>query len=476
MTERPMSNRIHHGSIDRMTELLTSVSHTMAEGTQSMRAKPSSAIEQHFGRLFQPQRLQPSVSDLQALANNHMEDSLGAEGDSDEPAGIAFFGQFIDHDLTLDITTKLGEVAGDLRAIENFRTPRLELDSVYSHGPDAVPYLYEDGDHGPFKFILGTFAADGQPINPLDLPRNRRKRAIIGDPRNDENLIISQIHGRQFMALHNLLIDQIAQGRLATKDDFEAAREAVRGIYQHRIVTEFLPAVIDPLVLSPLMQGYRNGQLPGPIDWGNAPDMPVEFSAAAFRFGHSMIRDTYQLKRGGSEIGLFDLGGFNEVPDSSNIDMDMFFGPNAQKARKIDTKIVKALLMLPKRVAEKPSNLAERNLIRGQLTFNLPFGEDVADAHFPGSKIATHRAIEEVGLKNRTPLWFYILAEAESHQGKLGPVGGTIVAGTILNLLLKDRRSIANNSARTLAMSRFRVEPSRESLAAVVSTAARAKR
>lgn len=437
-----------HGTIDRFDKLLKKVCDRTHQGTQSTSERPLHRPSRVFGRLFGRETEQPAESQLQALASQ-MVDNLSPAGDSDVPAGIAFLGQFIDHDLTFDASTALGEVTGDPSEIENFRTPRLELDSVYGSGPEMQPYLYDEGPN-KYQLILGTSDDQNAVINALDLQRNRTGRAIIGDARNDENIVISQIHGREFIKLHNDALALILQGGAPTSAAFEKAKEFVRGLYQKRVLTEFLPAIVDASVLDPMMAGFVAGSLPGPIDWRNAPDMPVEFSAAAFRFGHSMIRETYQLNAASAPRGLFDLGGFRPVDAADNVEFNLLFdrvGATFQKARKIDTKLAPTLLSLPPRIASKPSNLAERNLIRGQITFQIPFGEDIADEFFPGAKIPTHPAVTAAGL-GKTPLWFYTLAEAEAHGGKLGPVGGTLVAGTILNVLLRERRSIANNAQR----------------------------
>ena len=79
-------------------------------------------------------------------------------------AGITFFGQFIDHDLTLDNEPQPTDTV-DVEGLVNGRTFAFDLDSVYGGGPKKSPQLY-DGD----KFLIGT-ATDG--VSP-DLPRNAR--------------------------------------------------------------------------------------------------------------------------------------------------------------------------------------------------------------------------------------------------------------------------------------------------------------
>lgn len=186
--------------------------------------------------------------------------------------------------------------------------------------------------------------------------------------------------------------------------------------------------------------------------------MPFEFAAAAFRFGHSQVRPGYRANAT-QRLGLFGRGGFQAVPEDFNITWNFFFDlsdGNSQVTRKIDTLVSRPLFQMPPRVADPNGpSLPFRNLVRGQLTFLLPFGEDIAAAW--GFEPITHDKVVDAGL-SKTPLWFYVLAEAEVNNGKLGPVGGTIVAGTILNLLLRDGDSIAHNGMESNTTMRDIVE------------------
>lgn len=429
--------RVHHGTVTYFNQMLKEICDEHPEKISLSENDKSGPPENVFGRLFAAATDLPSVGDLVDLASRMEE----AEDDSelgDVPAGFAFLGQFIDHDLSFDATTKLGKAAGDLSKIENFRTPSFDLDSVYGSGPEVSPYLYGQEDDEAFMLLHGTTE------NPHDLQRNGVGRAIIGDARNDENLIISQIHGNEFIALHNKKLRNLRSGETATLEEFEEAREEVRNAYRRRVVDEFLPAVVHKSVLQPLMDGYYQGALPeDSIKWRSAPDMPVEFSAAAFRFGHTMIPSRVRIQED-KEVGLFELGGFKPVNKDGNVNLDLFFDWNEdlkpQMARKIDTRIASVLVRLPDDVVESAipheKNLAARNMIRAQITFKIPSGDDIANACFSGA-IDPHPLVKGTRLEGKTPLWFYILAEAELHDGKLGPVGGNLVAGTILNLLLR---------------------------------------
>ncbi|WGH79113.1 peroxidase family protein [Jannaschia ovalis] len=433
----------HHGMMTGVTMAMHAACDGVEQGTQSLGRPHEGSAERSFGRLFDRQAAQPDAADLRALAQRMAE---GPDDPKDGPAdaGTAFFGQFIDHDLTLDATTRLGVASGNVAEIENFRTPRLDLDSVYGAGPEVDPWLYGQEDE-PLALAFGRGWSAGTKGNPLDLQRNCNDRALIGDPRNDENLFISQLHGRQFVARHNELLAQQA-GDDAHR--FEAARAALRREYQTRVIEEFLPAVVAEDVLRPLVDGARAGAMPGPIDWDSAPDMPIEFAAAAFRFGHSMIRQSYALNDAFPEEEIFSPvnAGFAPVSRAHNLEMGRFFGAGAQRSRPINTKIVADLIALPPTVVPDTPNLAERNMIRGQHTFCLPTGEALAEA-CGWTPLDAHPDIADLGLTGQTPLWFYILWEAECVGGKLGQLGGTLVAGTILNLMLRDPESILNAQA-----------------------------
>lgn len=412
-----------------------------------------------FGRLLAPEANQPEEAKLQALATAMNENGDMSNPDAGMPVGFVFLGQFIDHDLTLDARTTLGETPAPGAPVVNFRTPRLELDSVYLHGQGVSSFLY-DGSH---RLIVGTDENAG------DLPRTKASVAIIGDPRNDENLFVSQIHGL-FLRLHNRYMDELTGGGDATGEHFEEARRRCRHLYQRIIIDDYLPRIVDAATLGPLVESFWNGGLAGPVDWAAAPDMPFEFSAAAFRFGHSQVRDFYQINET-EAAGLFETGGFQPVPPERNLDWRLFFdlgGDDVQFARPIDTKLSSVLLNLPHRVAEDgPVSLPERNLVRGQLTFELPFGEDVATA-WGFKPIDRHPLVAGANLE-KTPLWFYTLAEAEALGGKLGPVGGTIVAGTLLNAMLRDQSSVAYAERDGTADFSTLVAPKMSDVAALVS-------
>ncbi|MGB0971943.1 MAG: peroxidase family protein [Mycobacterium sp.] len=343
-------------------------------------------------------------------------------------AGLTFFGQFIDHDLTLDQSPQPSDTV-DVEGLVNDRTFSFDLDSVYGGGLQESPQLY-DGD----KFLIGT-ATDG--VSP-DLPRNTDGSAIIADPRNDENLIISQIQ-LSFLRLHNSLVDQGLS--------FDKAQQTVVGAYQNVVLNDYLPQIVgqeavdQALSQSPSSGFYQPGSKDTPVN-------PVEFSTAAFRFGHSQVRNGYAINdaAGGpvfsADPAVTDLRGGSQLPSELIIDFNNFFSElprdsdedPAQLGMAIDTEISESLFNLPiPGAAGSGSNvLAFRNLVRAKF-YDLPSGEAIAEEM--GVPVVGEPVFPE-----GTPLWYYVLREAELTSGgaELGPVGGAIVAEVFVDLLRLD--------------------------------------
>src|SRR5512133_2778147 len=127
-------------------------------------------------------------------------------------AGFTFLGQFLDHDMTFDPTSSLAR-RQDPEAIRNFRIPALDLDSVYGSGPVASPQLYDQTiDAGRTSLLVeeipgsGAVSIDGS--TRMDLPRNRQLGALVGGPRNDENLVVSQLQ-LAFLRFHNRVLADV---------------------------------------------------------------------------------------------------------------------------------------------------------------------------------------------------------------------------------------------------------------------------
>jgi len=400
--------------------------------------------------------------------------------DTTIPAGYTYFGQFVDHDITLDVSSSL-DVATDATTVNNMRSPALDLDSVYGRGPALDPFLYVFPVSGPasaIKLALGTNRPSGpggpggnagiggtkvqtdydvpRMNNPLD-PTASTLTAVIGDPRNDENLIVSQFH-HAMLKFHNKVADLLLLVGFPG-DIFLEARKIVTQHYQWAVVNDFLKRVCGATPVANALTSVI-----API--GSAFRMPVEFSVAAYRFGHSMIRDGYWVNFFQIAAPLADVFAFNRKPNLpvlSNwaVDFNAFFDtgvvvPVNNKARPIDSNLANKLESLPD-FTGLMSILATRNLRRG-LALGLPSGQATA-AHFglpvltsaqltsglPANEVAVLNASGNL-LLNKTPLWYYVLREAAVINGgnQLGPLGAKIVADTFVRMLKRDAGSYLN--------------------------------
>jgi hypothetical protein len=503
----------------------------------------SSTSTGRFGRLFRRLPVfecRPGslvllgAATIQPPKNNSIDEALGVQDDDENtstisdgslrlPAGYTYLGQFVDHDITFDPASSLTR-QNDPDALTNFRTPRFDLDSLYGDGPSDQPFMYQaDG----LRLALGdTVGPDGQ-LDLLRIPVGDRRRAVIGDPRNDENKIVSQLQVA-FIHFHNKAVDWVQaneRGQFSSSNDqFKRAQQLVRWHYQWVVVHDFLRRVVgdDPLatgagvvddVLAPTP--YQTSAGPQTILVPRLrfyhprvqPFMPVEFSVAAYRYGHSAIRPSYHINNfllgqhqnpqpvpgdpglTANRIPIFtptpgatdSLGGFDAVPLQWGVDWSFLldvFNPAAnlpQPSYKIDTSIAHPLGALPARVTAAElvvpgfdprvaAALPVRNLLRG-LRMGLPAGEHVALGMGldPDPNIAIDAAALQPALQaglgitqdqlddaledfeGQTPLWYYILKEAELADGAhLGPVGGRIVAETFVGLLAGDPFSFLN--------------------------------
>lgn len=433
-----------------------------------------------FGRMFRKLRpFTPSIESLTELGNAMNDiDPNSNDGDNvNVPAGFTYLGQFIDHDITFD-TTALQEVLVDPLAIRNFRTPRLDLDSLYGCGPKTQRYLYQLQD--PDLFAIGkTNSQPGGGDNsiptelPNDLPRAASTLAIIGDPRNDENLIVAQTH-LAFLKFHNKVVKGIKDGSIqplssTDKSVFEQARELVIFHYQWIVLNDFLARIIDTQQLQEVLNNGRRF-----FRFREEPFIPVEFSVAAYRLGHSMIRAVYDYNRvfnphpGGIPATLEllfrftaesgQLGDFADIPIPSDwiIDWRRFFEIDAnvpvQFSRKLDPFLVEPLKNIPN--IPQPASLAVRNLLRGR-SLGLPSGQRIARRMrfkpLSPAEISTGldgQVAQKHNFHIESPLWYYILKEAQIQQqgNRLGEVGSRILAEVFVGLLEADSSSfLASN-------------------------------
>jgi hypothetical protein len=438
-----------------------------------------------FGRLFRNlPAFEPDDEPLRALAErmrepetqpapqNQWQPSRDEEVDSDIPAGYTYLGQFVDHDITFDPVSSL-QRQNDPEGLHDFRTPRFDLDSLYGDGPNNDPYMYDsDIDDGRTTLLVGK-----NENNEPDLPRNvlppspssdPRGRALIGDPRNDENIIVGQLH-LLFLRFHNKVVERVREEQPNLERDalFEEAQRVARWHYQWVVVHDFLGRVAGSDVVEDVLRPrtYRVSGGEASVrrvslqfyGWQHSPFMPVEFSVAAYRFGHSMIRPTYKINDTVPELPIFAdhpspgpleaFHGFRPLPKDWTIDWQFFFetgdGSRLQMARRLDAKLAGPTFRLP---GLDPAELAFRNLLRAK-RLGLPSGQRVSRAM--GIEPLSD---EELGILDisqvfagNAPLWFYLLREADLRgAGRLGPVGGRIVTEVLLGLLKGDPFSYVN--------------------------------
>ncbi|MEO1492118.1 MAG: heme peroxidase family protein [Pseudomonadota bacterium] len=420
--------------------------------------------DDRFGRLFpnlSPGYVAADVLQDIGAPNGPMDGKAKASPTKTVPVGHVFFGQFVDHDVTLDLSSSFDEVAGE--GLPNARTPTLDLDCVYGAGPDDAPFMYVQG--GPFggaKLLTGADEPGADDLRANDLLRAPNGRAMIGDHRNDENRIVSQVQ-LGIIKFHNAMCDKIhSEQGLEGAALFEEARRETTWHYQWGLVNDFLVDMCGGAVVQDVLSCGR--QFYCPIE----PFIPVEFSVAAYRFGHSMAPMKIQIQHGAPRHELFGpvLGeGFSAVSSSDAIVdfREIFFADKnkkkkaVQRAETLDTKLAGDLLQLPiPVVAEGERSLATRNLLRGN-TFLLPGGDKIAEAMGRDEgeieKVVHHvDQLSDGKITEGVPLWLYILAEAEvigretspGHFEKeegLGPVGARIVAEVMIGLLELDPNS-----------------------------------
>jgi hypothetical protein len=509
------------------------------------------------------------TADLKALGAAMIDDGPPAATDpavevnSTIPAVYTYWGQFIDHDMTAntDRTSEISDVAKTpieptdpavvAAKLKNLRRPTFDLDSVYGNGPGLYDEYYmpdpgpdDKGFYDGIRFRVGENATgDGIPgvlIPPeddlaRDLPRigslldegviteddlpdslqgdpGNRTRPLIGDLRNDENLIVAQFHVA-FLRFHNEVCNAIENapqdfGLDADASDaerFKVARRLTRYHYQWLVVHDYLKTVTMPGIVDKVLLGGNQHYEPLPSGELFAP---IEYSVAAYRFGHSMVRGGYDHNRNfgravppatpvqpfASFADLFRFTGNGHQVDANDITKsvrDPFRGlptlpfnwiiewdrmtnkldPNeGHFARRIDTRLVDPIHNMVnegtdadiqddagKPIRQLLRSLAQRNLLRGY-GLSVPTGQAMAAAmQVPvmtaaelqqGNTDAVNQALTDGGFIEHTPLWYYVLKEAEirANGNSLGELGSRIVVETQIGLMRNDPSSYLNDS------------------------------
>lgn len=462
----------------------------------------STALSNRFGYMFTGSGISADPQAFEKLGNigAAMVDDGPFPGPGDGlPAVLTYFGQFVDHDITANtdrnsaLLPEFSIAAPPLTAnartavaaqLGNLRRGTLRLDSLYGDGTD-IDDLLRDGarmrigrtvsgapnDLPRFGQALDEGGIDEELLGQLlpGIPLDRaRKLAFIGDSRNDENLVVAQLH-LAFLRFHNAVADRMTG---SADERFVSARRLVQWHYQWLVVERYLAAICDPSVLAAVKAagasryGAFAAENGGIVD-DHAP-LPLEFSVAAFRFGHSMIRQRYLFNQDFPQAtleqlfeftGKGGLGGPEALPDIWIIDWKNFLVADeaAKLARPLDLRLATGLFDMPNEDPPHLRSLAARNLRRSYV-LNLPTaqaviaelraaGEDLqilTDEELTGGAGGT--ALRDNGYAEETPLWFYVLAEAAVLGGgkRLGPLGSLLIAETLIGLIAADEESYWN--------------------------------
>jgi hypothetical protein len=314
-------------------------------------------------------------------------------------AGRPVFGQYLAHDLTADRSPVTHH--DDAELLRNARSARLDLELLYGEGPVANPYLYSR--HDPARLLLGRSGPSQQD----DLPRNPEGVALAGDPRQDVHVLISQMHVAMIRA-HNRLVDRLREDGVPDTDLFDEARRALTWHYQYVVLHDYLPETIgEERAARLLARGPRRYSPKGAVA------IPLEFADAAYRFGHSQMRDSYQLQPGGPALKLMpDLVGFRPTPADRVVHwpllLDVPGQPRAERARVIDGRLPNSLIHLPLDITgtvddDDQASLAVRDLLRGTAT-GLPSGEAVARQAGEAPLAPAEIGLAALGWPGETPL------------------------------------------------------------------------
>jgi heme peroxidase len=372
-------------------------------------------------------------------------------------AGTTFMGQFLDHDITFDTTSRLGQPTTPLTA-PNSRTPAFDLDSVYGAGPSGSPQLYDPKDRIKLRVETGGLFED--------LPRDSATNtAILGDPRNDENLILAGLQAA-FLLFHNKAVDLVRSTNpsISDEDAFAEARRLTTYHYQWLILKEFLPLFVGQAMVDDILANGRRFYTPR----DDEAFIPVEFQIV-YRFGHSMIRPSYRANLAGDSGNAFFGMIFAPGGEGSSDPVDLRGGARATRRfigwqtffdfgdgqvkpnKRIDTKLSTPLFNLPLAAipaGTPPTSLPQRTFLR-HLTWSLPSGQAIARSM--GVPVLSAGDFSDAAqihssFATSTPLFFYILREAELTQDglRLGAVGGRIVGEVFIGLLQADPKAFLN--------------------------------
>jgi hypothetical protein len=409
------------------------------------------------------------------------------------PAGYTYFGQFLAHDVSqMSASDPMQPLqppwpaqgwaatsgSGARRPV-NLRSPRLDLQVLYGSGPQLDAQYYRPSSSrwsGEFHHGLGVRSDGGGSHRPVgtedDLLRTSHGKAVLPDQRNDENVLLSQVHLALQKAHNRCLGELAAAAGAASRATFLQAQRLLRWHVQWLVLEDYLPRILHAtrrVALARTLRAFEDGEdpdVPFRRAWRREPWLPLEFVLAGFRFGHVLPRPSYRLNaRSGGPFRLMPasdrtppehhLAGGRPLPVAWTLDWDFFFddrgAARTQYARPIAPRVSASLGALPVDPflppvvadlgADRLALLPFLTLLRGA-QFGLPTGQTLARVlRAQGRDVVVHDSI----LGGRAPLWFYLLAEAERDDegagATLGRLGSEIVLQTWLGLIAADESS-----------------------------------
>lgn len=427
-----------------------------------------------YCRLFAPAQLPADVdaycSALTELGRAMVDDGSRVSDERPEilvDSGYTYFGQLIAHDLTKDVSSVDDAWQKEPEELANLQTPKLDLSTLYGGGPQVSPELYEDDE------VQLKVGCPNNRAQTFDVSVGSNGACILSDERNAENLILRQMTA-VFARLHNFAIEQL-RSKIADKTAlFAQAQLQTQWQYQWLVCRDYLPTLLDPAVYKDVFVRGRST-----ITW-NAFSIPIEFAAAAMRFGHAMVRPNY-LFAFGREMPLPQI--FRRTPERGPLDEHVqiewgFFFQGAGDgltvtSRPIDTRLAPPFQTLPNdlvgvaqiacphfRIAGNPAQLSARTLLRGA-GLRLASGQSAARAlrerllseeeltqNLEGMETAHGEILRASSMCGETPLWYYVLKESEvRHNGnRVGPLGSRIIAETVYAALRADSDSYLNRA------------------------------
>jgi heme peroxidase len=433
------------------------------------------SYQDRYSRIFAPwpppSNLDAYCEAVTALGTAMIDDGTRVSDDNPEillDAGYTYFGQLVAHDLTKDISSVDEAWRNEPEQLQNLQTPKLDLEVLYGGGAERSPHLYEaDG----VRLKVGRTNSE---MRSFDICVAANGKRLLADDRGAENLVLRQMTA-VFARLHNFAIEQFRATVRPTSALFDRARRQTQHQFQYLVVHDYLRSVMDTAVYNRIFGEGRSD-----MEWDSF-SIPIEFSAAAMRFGHAMVRPNY-LFQFGKEVFLQEMLG--KTTDSGSIDEELeinwgFFFQGAGHgstvtSRPIDTRLAPPFQSLPSdligtpemtcpfvRLGAHPPQLAVRTLMRGAglrlasgqmaaRAFNQPLlSEEALTTNSIGEETEQGGILREANLSSDTPLWYYILKEAEvlRNGNCLGPLGSCLVGETIHAALRADTESYLHDPA-----------------------------